>query len=117
MIGSLANLDTTLGPGASASDALDGTDVVRGGLPQLSTVALHAEVAGSTSGVEIEIEGRLADDLDYQTVERVTLAGGEAALRQVSVAAMTDLRLRAVNQDSTESGDVRAAATGSEASP
>jgi len=117
MIGSLANLDASLAPGASVSDELSGTDLVRGGLPQLSAVALNAEVSGATSGVEIEIEGRLADDLPYQTVKSVTLAGGESTLQQVNVSALVDLRLRAVNQDSTESGDVRAAATGSEGSP
>jgi hypothetical protein len=47
----------------------------------------------------------------------VSLAGGESTLQQVNVSALVDLRLRAVNQDSTESGDVRAAAIGSEGSP
>ena len=85
---------------------------VRGGLPQLGTVALNAAIDGSTSGVELALDGRLTEDFQYQTIDSTTLSGGEEQLRQVDVAAFVDLRLRATNTDGSASAEVVGVATG-----
>ena len=112
MIGSLARIDTTLGPETDVAEPLNDDRFVRGGLPQLGTVALNAAIDGSTSGVELALDGRLTEDFQYQTIDSTTLSGGEEQLRQVDVAAFVDLRLRATNTDGSSSAEVVAVATG-----
>jgi hypothetical protein len=83
------------------------------GLSRLSNATMQLEVLGDTHSVEFRFEGRLDDDLSYaEWKPRDIVGGGESVLVGIDVAAMTDLRITAVNQDASTSADVRIVASG-----
>ena len=87
--------------------------LTRSGLSQLANATVQMEVLGSSHGVEFRFESRLDDDLSYATWKPIDIVnGGETSLVGIDVVAMTDLRITAVNKDSSTPTDVRIVAVG-----
>lgn len=85
----------------------------RAGISQLTSATMQVEVSGNSHGVEFRFEGRLDDDLSYAEWKPADIVNsGETALIGIDVAAMTDLRITAVNKDSSSPADVRLVAIG-----
>lgn len=101
MPGTLLDFDRTVAAGTTeTSEFLVGSD----------TVALQIEVTGATTDLDVRIEATLADDTGWDDWinPRTGLAGGDSELVGLDVASVRQIRVRAVNNDGTNDGDVRA---------
>lgn len=101
----IIDIDTTLDASGGANYAVSQTSPVN-----TDSAALHIEIGGATTAADIHVEARLASDLGWVDwiVPETGVANGYADISGLDIGDLTNIRVRIVNQDGTNTADVRA---------
>lgn len=99
----IIDIDATLDPSGGADSVSESYGV------NTESAAVHYEIGGATTDLDVRIETRLADDLGWQdwADARLALANGDAEVFGVDIKNVSQLRARAVNNDGSNGADVR----------
>lgn len=97
----IIDIDASLAAGGDSASESYGVNT--------DSAAVHIEVGGATTDLDVHLETRLADDLGWQdwVDPRLTLANGDSEVFGVDIENVAQLRARAVNNDGTNGADVR----------
>jgi hypothetical protein len=100
----IIDINTEIAISGSTGDSVSERYSVR-----TDSAVFQYSIGGATTATDVHLEARLADDADWEDwiAAKTGLTSGDSGIQSIDLDSISEIRVRAVNQDGSNTGSVR----------